>query len=284
MRLASVLLVFASALHAAPEIFETQAEEQLVFDFQKLEKMRFGAPEHVERYHTLYTGNTLLMQRSGRKRLFDHNILLRTLFRGEIELAGRVNPAVHLKDAAFVDIGSGILFGDGAPTVRDIFEDAGIRPFLSRVTATDIDDPVHAQSQYIRQYRQRGAALPFAVEEVPMLLDTEQKWKEFLARSAPARALILRAVNTGPDLFYSETEVQNHFRALAAAWPGDLLYLYSKFVLWKPAGALRFQVLGEMDPVGTVHGYDAWLFVDWDRRTPAQAFRPNPARAAFRAQ
>lgn len=285
MRAAFYLLVSASALYASPEIFETTAEEQLVLDFQKLEKLRFGAPEHVERYNTLVTGNTLLMQRSGRKRLFDHNIFLRALFRGDVELVGGANPAKRLKNAAFVDIGSGILFGDGAPTVRDIFEDSQVRPFLSTITATDIDDPQHPQSQYIRQYRQSLVPLPFPVEEVPMTLDTEQKWRSFLGRCAPGQSsLILRAVNTGPDLFYSEIEIQNHFRSLARVWSGDLMYLFSKFVLWKPAGSLRFQVLGEMDPVGTIHGYDAWLFVDWEHRTPVQAFRPNVARAAFRNQ
>lgn len=281
------LCLFAWPLYAAPgPLFETPAEERLVLDFQKSEKARFGAPEHIQRYNALVTGNTLLMQRSGRKRLFDHNIFLRAVFQGQILLADGQPLSQHLNQAHFIDIGSGILYGDGAPTVRDIFEDAGIRPHLAKIVATDIDDPASPNTRYISQYRAGTAKLPFPVEQVPMTLDTQAEWEDFLYRCAKGSSgLVLRAVNTGPDLFYTETEIVNHFSTLAAAAPGSVLYLFSKFVIWKPAGKAHFQVLGEMDPaVGTVHGYDAWLFVDWDQRTIQQAFTPLPGRASIRNQ
>lgn len=276
----------ASPAVPAESSFASVAEEQLVLGFQKLEKARFGAPEHIQRYNQLFTGNTLLMQRSGRKRLFDHNIFLRAVFRGQIRLADGSSPGEKLAGASFVDIGSGILYGDGAPTVRDIFEDDLLRPHLSRIVATDIEDTSNPQSQYISQYRKSAAPLPFPVEEVPMTLDSSAEWEHFLARcmkGAPGKALILRAVNTGPDLFYEETEIRSHFAALAgAAREMNIVYLFSKFVLWKPAGGRHFQVLGEMDSIGTVHGYDAWLFVNWNARTIQQAFYPRAERSLIR--
>lgn len=278
------------ALVAAPEPgqspFASLEEERLVLEFQKSEKARFGAPEHIERYNKLVTGNTLLMQRSGRKRLFDHNILLRAVFDGQVLLPDGRNPGAMLSRANFIDIGSGILFGDGAPTVRDIFEDNLLRPHLSRIVATDIEDPANPRSQYVSQYRNSPFKLPFPVEEVPMILDSQAGWEDFLSQctaGAGGRALILRAVNTGPDLFYSEAEIRAHFAALGAvAMETNVLYLFSKFVLWKPRASSQFQVLGEMDPTGTVHGYDAWLFVDWNSRTINQAFHPRPERAVIR--
>ncbi len=279
------LCLFACSLQASPvQLFETAAEERLVLDFQKSEKARFGAPEHIQRYNALVTGNTLLMQRSGRKRLFDHNIFLRAVFQGRVLLADGLALGERLKQADFIDIGSGILYGDGAPTVRDIFEDPEIRPYLAAIVATDINDPSSPNNQYVTQYRASAPGLPFPVEEVPMTLDTEEEWKDFLARCAKGRgSLVLRAVNTGPDLFYSETEIVQHLSSLAATAPGNVLYLFSKFVMWKPAGKRQFQVLGEMDPnVGTAHTYDAWLFVDWNHRTIRQAFTPLPERASIR--
>jgi hypothetical protein len=102
------LCLFACSLEAStPPLFETEAEERLVLDFQKSEKARFGAPEHIQRYNALAAGNTMLMQRSGRKRLFDHNVFLRAVFEGKILLEDGLPLGEKLERADFVDIGSG---------------------------------------------------------------------------------------------------------------------------------------------------------------------------------
>lgn len=248
--------------------------EALVFTFQAREKAMFGKPEHVTRYNTLVTGNALLMQRSGRRRLYDHNIFLRALFEGRIRVPGS-DLHTLLARAAFIDIGSGILYGDGAPTVRDIYEDETLRGHLGRVVATDIEDPGRPESRYISLYRQ-NPFLPFPVEEVPMVLDSARAWVAFLERcGAGSGPVILRAVNTGPDLFYTESELRAHFQGLLdAAGDRAVLYLFSKFVLWKDRAEHTFTLLGEMDPVGTTHHYDAWIYVNWQLRTARQAFYP----------
>jgi hypothetical protein len=80
----------ACSLEAStPPLFETEAEERLVLDYQKSEKARFGAPEHIQRYNALAAGNTMLMQRSGRKRLFDHNVFSARRLRGKDTAGGR---------------------------------------------------------------------------------------------------------------------------------------------------------------------------------------------------
>lgn len=93
------------------------------------------------------------------------------------------------------------------------------------------------------------------------------------------RPVVFRAANTGPDLFYSDADVRQHLRAIARACEQrDVIYFFSKYVLFKPRGSLAYQVLGEIDPnVGVYHSADVWTRIDWTRRTLRESFVPNPS-------
>jgi hypothetical protein len=265
-----------------PIFSDIKTENDIIF-WQKRENRRFGLERHQKRYHKVKFKKTTLMQRSGRKRLYDHNIFLRALYAGKIPHKEFGDLGPKFQGALFVDIGSAILMGDGAPTVRDIYEDNQLRPHLSQVLATDINDKSNPSSMYVDIYLKEKNNLPFPVREVPMALNSDQSvnelLKSFLKEKTP---VILRSANSGPDLFYSEEDLAKHFRAIIRSfYKKEVLYFFNKFVLYKNAQAYSFQNLGLVDPsIGTSHRALSWEDINWKKRSLKNAFHYNPDHLA----
>jgi len=56
----------------------------------------------------------------------------------------------------------------------------------------------------------------------------------------------------------------------------DVLYLYNKFVLFKPRNECHFQKLGEIDAkVGLSHSARKWDSINWSKRKLDDLFLPN---------
>ncbi len=275
--------------HIRPEprlagLFEDAPSERAFFVRHHREKTHYGSASRQALYKGTNFRKQPLEQRSGRRRLYDHNLFLRAAFQGQI-LTGD-GSRLPLDRALFLDIGSAILFGDGAPTVRDIHEDPAIRSRLHAVVATDINDRSSPRTRYIEIYRKSGRSLPFPVEEIEMRLVERRQVQKLVGPYALNRTspVILRSVNSGPDLYYTPDDVRRHLYAVrSACFERNTLYFFNIFVLWKPALAEHFVLLGQIDEnLGANRRIDAWALVNWQKRRLADAFRPNPRAARFR--
>lgn len=249
------------------------------------EHKKFGTANRVKSYKKKKFGNSIVEQRSGRRRLYDHNIFLRALFAGQLIADGSVNLRDQFEGALFLDIGSAILFGDGADTVRDLHEDKHVAPHL-KIIASDINDRDSKKNRYVDIYRKSGEQLPFPVVEVPMMIEKPEHFKNPLKLflKEDTEAVILRSANAGPDLYYDTREVQRHLRAAVAAfYSKHLIYFFNKYILYKPKERESFIILGEIDPdVGINHRVATWKEIEWDKRTFAEAIRLNPQYAEYR--
>jgi len=256
-------------------IFSDPETEHEVLSWQVWEHRNFGDDNHAALARKRKFKNTVVMQRSGRKRLYDHNIFLASLFDGRIihktegDLGGRFEKAV------FIDIGSGILCEEGAPTVRDIVEDDRIWVHLDFIIATDING--HG-CRYVDTYRIVKRNLPFPVREITMKLNFIRDFAMLThGLLKPGAALIFRSANSGPDLYYKPETLVDHFRTMIRACTGrDVLYLFNTFILYKSRNSLVFQKIGTVDPgVGTSHRGHPWEKIDWERRKLNESFSPN---------
>jgi hypothetical protein len=259
-------------------------EASAFFDHQDSEHKRFGIARYAKSQRKKKYGNTVVMQRSGRKRLYDHNILLRALFAGQLHSEVYGDLSEQFTGGIFFDLGSAILFGEGAETVRDLHEDEAIRRHLT-IIASDINDPGGRKSMFVEQYRESDEQLPFPVVEIPRLMDKPEHFARplrlFLNNES---GIILRSANSGPDLYYDTNQVKRHLRAaIEAFYDRNVLYLFNKFILYKPATRLDFLLIGEIDEtVGINHKQPAWEEIDWSKRTFAEAVRLNTQHVTFR--
>lgn len=259
-------------------------EASAFFDHQATEHKRFGIPRYAKSQKKKKYGNTVVMQRSGRKRLYDHNILLRALFAGHLHSEAYGDLAEQFTGGIFFDLGSAVRFGEGAETVRDLHEDEKIRSNLT-IIASDINDPAGKKSMFVEQYRESDEQLPFPVVEIPRLMDKPEHFSRpirlFLNNES---GIILRSANSGPDLYYDTNQVTRHLRAALQAFHArNVLYLFNKFILYKPANRLDFLLIGEIDEeVGTNHKQPAWEEIDWSKRTFAEAVRLNTQHVRYR--
>lgn len=228
-------------------------------------------------------GNSVVEQRSGRKRLYDHNIFLRALLAGRIKSDSYGNLRDQFEGGVFLDIGSAILFGEGADTVRDIFEDKELQPKLT-IIASDINDPANKRTMYVNIYRESGSPLPFPVVEIAMMMDKPEHFitpiQDYLKSGA---GVIIRSANAGPDLYYDKKQVQKHLRAaIEAFYDRPLIYLFNKYILYKPRKRSSFLIVGEIDDqVGTNHRKATWEKIDWSKRSFAEAVRLNGQHLAY---
>ncbi|MBL8022636.1 MAG: hypothetical protein JNM27_23360 [Leptospirales bacterium] len=268
------------------EIFESPVDEQLILSRQNYEKTTFGTEQAQGRYNTLRMGNTVLMQRSGRKRLYDHNLFLRALFQGRIVHKQYGDLRKIFVKPVMIDFGSAILQGEGAPTVRDLFEDSAVYSHLGDLLATDIDDHRSPDTEFITIYKKQSQQLPFKVLEIDMCMKEPAQISRLKKEAAVSQGtpLILRSANSGPDLFYSVDEMKQHFKSIAAAnADSDVLYFFNKFILYKHMGSRRFEKLGEIDEnVGLARGTDFWMWINWELRSLEQGFTPNQAYVFIR--
>lgn len=179
-------------------------EAMAFFEHTEKDHKKYGIPRYATLQKKKKYGNSVVMQRSGRKRLYDHNLFLRALLEDHIWSETYGNLGEQFEDGVFLDIGSAILFGEGAETVRDLHEDKRISAKLL-IIASDINDPAGKNSMYVKKYRESGEKLPFPVVEVAMLMDKPEHFvsplKLFLKSG---QGVILRSANSGPDLYYDK--------------------------------------------------------------------------------
>ena len=264
--------------HWSVPLFVTAAEQRRLFSAQAREHRKFGSARLQKVYRTKVYGNTTVDQRSGRKRLYDHNILLRGVFSGKVHHRRYGDLSPRMRGAIMMDIGSALLYGDGAPTVRDIFEDKKVYSHLSELVATDIDSE---GAPVFSSFQKSGARLPFAVRPIPLLIVETRQVEELLGTDkGSSRPVILRSANSGPDLYYNPADLGRHLRAIRKAATGrDLIYLFGPYVLFKPAEGDSYEILGTSSArTGFDHRKPAWLYVDWSRRRLREAFLVDSKR------
>lgn len=238
----------------------------------------YGQSQSIKGYKKKKYGKSIVEQRSGRKRLLDHNIFLRALFQGRLKSEAFGDLKAQFEGALFFDIGSAILFGDGADTVRDLYEDITITEHLQFI-ASDINDPAQKKTMYIKIFRASGKKLPFPLVEIPQLMNRPEHFiNPPAAYLKPEQSVILRSCNAGPDLYYTQAQVDAHLKAAAEAFQNrPLIYFFNKFIFYKPARYKNFVILGEIDPeVGVNHRETPWKTIDWARRSFTQAIELNP--------
>lgn len=253
---------------------------------QKRDHALYGSPRLVKRSKTVKIGENLVEQRSDRKRLYDHNIFLKGVFAGKVSYKNDPQAlSLAFNKATFIDIGSAILQGDGAPTVRDIYEDTELMQHLGTVVATDINDTSSDETRYIEIAKTSGREYPFPIREIPMSINSPELVQKLLSGLMPAEntALILRGCNSGPDLWYSTPDVELHLKAIAAVMAKrDVIYFFNRFVLYKPRNELSYQIIGEIDrKVGTNHEKSTWRDIKWSKRKLSSAFIPNKKYTAI---
>lgn len=256
------------------DYFSDAWTRDVIIKWQRREWKLFGTPRHQKAYMKRRYKNTVVMQRSGRNRLYDHNIFLRSLFRSRIHHKKYGDLGERFEGAVFIDIGSAILFGEGAPTVRDIHEDKWIEPHLSHLIATDING---RGCRYIDIYRRRRENLPFPVREVAMrLVSVEQYHRVTSGLLKEDTAIIFRSTNSGPDLYYTTYDIHRHFRGMIRAYyDRDVIYFFNKFILYKARNSTYFEKIGRDSGIGTSHRTARWIEINWKRRRLGNAFLPN---------
>ncbi len=256
-------------------LFSHNRLESEVFLWHFNEHTSFGRKKHVDYQKRKKYKNTVVLQRSGRKRLYDHNIFFSEMYKGKIVHLKHGPLKDIFKKALFIDIGSGILYGKGAPTVRDIFEDERVWVNFSFIVATDING---RSCRYIDTYHISRKNLPFPVKEIDLKLIWQRDFKKLTAgllkKNSP---LIFRSANSGPDLYYTPETLEYHFRAMTLTFKdNNLLYLFNKFILFKGKGKIYFEKIGEIDSsVGMSHHGRKWEKVDWKKRKLKDAFTPD---------
>lgn len=269
-----------------PSIIADAKDAAVFWAQQKRDHAIYGSDKLVTRYKTVKWGDNLVEQRSDRKRLYDHNIFLKGMFLQKVVYG---NDAGHLAQvfhrATFIDIGSAILQGEGAPTVRDLVEDSELMQYLGIVVATDINDTRYEQTRYIEIARASGKTYPFPIREIPLSINLPQHVQQLLDGFIPheTTAVIFRSCNSGPDLLYSSKDVELHLKAIAAVLERrDVLYFFGRFVLYKPKNLREFHLLGEIDHrIGLNHEKSTWLTIDWKKRRLNDAFFPNKKYVAL---
>ncbi|MBN8215579.1 MAG: hypothetical protein J0L75_03005 [Spirochaetes bacterium] len=271
-------VLFAGLMPASPL---SPGELSEVLSYQRTEHVVYGNPAFRQSYLQTAPGDRMgpsIMQRSGRRRLYDHNLVLRAVFKGSLSHHRDGNLKRVFEDPVFVDIGSAILNGEGAPTCRDLYEDEGVFPFLHRLVATDINDPA---SRYVDTYFRTRNNLPFYVRAVPLELDTAEKLDGIVRdRIHP---LILRSANSGPDLYYSPELLRQHFQVVVDyAGRRPALYFFGMYLLYKPAAERAMEVLGTVDyDIGFNHRWAAWTAVNWGARTARAALSIRDGRLSW---
>jgi hypothetical protein len=249
--------------------FANLYEEKTFFERMALEHQKFGKPAHIKRAKKKKFRGALIEQRSGRKRLYDHNLFLRRLFAGKLELREYGKLSEQFEGAVFLDIGSAILSDEGAVTVRDLYEDKKVSPHLT-LLASDINDKSSPKHRYIDIYRKQKKQLPFDVVEVSALMTDVAKFTSPLEGhlTSADRSVMLRAANSGPDLYYDAKQVRKHLIAAIEAFEDrHLLYFFNKFILYKPRAGSYFMLVAEIDEtVGTNHKETPWEDIEWSAR------------------
>ncbi|TGL44185.1 hypothetical protein [Leptospira perdikensis] len=274
-----ILFGYHSALSAETTIIENEEDEKRVLENHAFEKLRFGLANHIHYYKVKKTKNTVVEQRSGRKRLYDHNLILRSIFRNRILHHEYGSIGRWLDGASFIDFGSAILYEEGAVTVRDLYEDQFLSRYIKKIVATDINDPEYDHTRYIEIHMTERDPFPFAFNEIPYRLDDPEYIRVLTRIYTPNEfsPVIFRSTNSGPDLFYTVEEMRDHFRSVLDANPHrTILYFFNRYIFFRTPCESKFQLIGTIDEkVGVNHSFSAWRYVDWNKREFSEAIEPN---------
>ncbi len=263
-------------------VFATTAEKK-EFDQLKKKESWWGKPQFKKMDQKRKFGNSVIEQRSGRMRLYDHNIFLRGVFAATVEHKEFGSLDSLFKNGIFFDIGSAIIMFEGAPTVRDVYEDPWVMEHLKTVIASDINDKSSRENAYMDRYHDRikkvpSYRLPFPVVEIPMAIDTPEKFQQLTEKYSLADTpMIFRGANSGPDLYYSAETTQKHLSAMIIAYADrNVLYFFNSLVLFKHKSQNNFQIIGIINPsVGFAHRGEPWVTIPWEDRKLTEAFFPR---------
>lgn len=251
------------------QAFANLYEEKIFYERMANEHAKYGKPINLRHAKKKKFRGAFIEQRSGRKRLYDHNLFLRSLYAGKLDLREYGKLSDQFEGAVFLDIGSAILSEEGAATVRDLFEDKNVSSHLTLV-ASDINDKTSPKHRYVDIYRRQKKQLPFDVVEISPLMTDPAKFTRPLEShlSDAARPVMLRSANSGPDLYYDAKQLKKHLLAALDAFSNrNLIYFFNKFILYKPKAASYFMMIGEIDEsVGTNHKETTWEDIDWSKR------------------
>lgn len=258
-------------------------EDKAEFDRLKKRESWWGQPRYKKMDQNRKFGNSVIEQRSMRMRLYDHNIFLRAVYEGKIEHKEYGSMKDMFENAIFFDIGSAIMMFEGAPTVRDVYEDPNVMAFLKAVIASDINDPSSNKNRYVDQYYERikkvpSYKFPFPVVEIPLAIDSVEKYHNLTEKFSDYNTpLIFRGANSGPDLYYDMETTNRHLKSMAIAYADrNVLYFFNSLVLFKHKTMAQFEIIGVINPrVGFAHRGNPWRNIRWDRRKINEAFFPR---------
>jgi hypothetical protein len=270
---------FSQHVFSNGTIIEDEEDENRLIENHAVEKLRFGLANHIHYYKIKKTKNTVVEQRSGRHRLLDHNLILRAIYQGNVIHKSYGSLSTIFEGASFIDFGSAILYEEGAVTVRDLYEDEILKPYLFKIVATDINDTSYDHTRYIEIHMNEREPFPFSFNEIPVLID-DPEYIRILTKIYAKNEfspVIFRSTNSGPDLFYTVEEMKEHFASILSANPNrNILYFFNRFIFFRSVCSDQFQLIGTIDEkIGVNHSFSAWKYVDWNRRSYAEAFHPN---------
>lgn len=261
------------------KLFINPVEEKKFQKIIRYEQKKNGNSRAIRHMKHKMSHGVLLEQRSDRKRLYDHNIFLRALFSGKISHKKYPNFGRLFNSSIFVDFGSAILNGQGAPTVRDIFEDKEVSFYLSKIIATDINDYNNKRTQYINIYKKKKRVLPFPVKEIDKSITRYKQIDSLLEPylNEKISSVIFRSANSGPDLFYKNNQVKHHLKAIIISCiDKNVIYFFNRFILFKGQYSDKFHLIGTISKdIGFSHQYRPWLYIKWQKRLLKSAFTPN---------
>lgn len=231
---------------------EIRAEIKARLDREHLYK---GTPNNYQRQ--IRTG---IVQRTGKARGTDHEILIDDILSGRIPTEFTITASLQtiLAGAEFHDIGASIdkpvdgLGDPDAPMTHDFYFNVAEKHGL-KVVAHDLNEKdwiSNGQSMdYIDRYNNKvkqglKEPYPFEVHAVPPVITDVT---DLGVISEDTEPLILRAVNA-IDLYYTPEQRDEHFRGLCESGVNHpILYIFNNQILYKPQWRSTFLKLGEMD-------------------------------------
>lgn len=248
--------------------FSKQKQDDFTDYIDENETVRAEIKARLDREH-LYKGTpnnyqrqirTGIVQRTGKARGTDHEILIDDILSGRIAPEFTVTASLQtiLIGAEFHDIGASVdkpidgLGDPDAPMTHDFYYNVAEKHGL-KVVAHDLNEKEwisNGQSMdYIDRYNSKveqglKEPYPFEVNAVPPVITSIT---DLGINSEQNKPLILRAVNA-IDLYYTPEQRDEHFRGLCESGVNHaILYIFNNQVLYKPQWRSTFLKLGEMD-------------------------------------
>ncbi len=259
------------------ELFSTRSDAKLFFKYQASIRVKKSKSKKVQKKKKKPSP---LGQYSDHKRLFDHNIFLRSLFNRQIHHSKYGNLFERFNRASFIDLGSAIMHKKRAPTVQDIAKDRSIAPNLSHIVATDIND-YQNKKEYFNRWIKLRRKVSFQVAEISLSITRAQQVSQLFkdCRIDKGSAKIFRTVDTGIDRGYTRSQLKHHLHAvLEATKHNDVLYFFNKFLLFKAKEGQRFSIVGSFDKKVFALAKTNYKKINWKKRRLKKGFKIRKKR------